>query len=155
MFWRTKEGLKVGTSVLADYNGDGALESIVKDERLTRLRMTDVIDGTSHTIAVGEAAYFIDFQDFPFWMGTFIEDGSTLFKTEEVINCNAAALGFPLSAEDVDNFPNDDCAYSWHPGGAFFGFVDGSVHFLTEDLELRTFMMLGDRSDQQIMAQYE
>ena len=155
MFWRTLEGLKVGTSVQADYNGDGVLETIVKDERLTRLRMTDVIDGTSNTIAVGEAAYFLSFADFPYWMGVFKEDGSALFKTENPINCNAAGVSLPLTEDTVQRFPDDDCAYSWHPGGAFFGFVDGSVHFLTEDLELRTFMMLGDRSDQQIMAQYE
>jgi hypothetical protein len=155
MFWRTAEGLKVGTSVQADYNGDGILETIVKDDRLTRIRMTEVVDGTSNTIAIGEAAYFINYQDFPYWAGTFIEDGSVLFKTEEVINCNVSGVAFPLSAEDVSIFPNDDCSYSWHPGGAFFGFVDGSVHFLSADLELRAFMLLGDRYDQQILASYE
>jgi prepilin-type N-terminal cleavage/methylation domain-containing protein len=155
MFWRTSEGLKEGTPVLADYNGDGINETVKKDGSFSRIRMTDVTDGTSHTIAIGEAAYFINFQDFPYWMGTFIEDGSVLFKTEEVINCNVGTVGFPLDAETVQLFPNDDCTYSWHQGGAFFGFVDGSVHFLSEDLELRTFMLLGDRYDGQIMNSYE
>ena len=147
MFWRTSEGLRVGTSVQADYNGDGVLETVVKDERLSRLRMRNVPDGTSNTIAIGEAAYTLDITNFPYWMGTFVEDGSILFKTEDVINCNAAGLGFPLSSEEVNLFPDDDCAFSWHPGGAFFGLVDGSVQFLTEDLDLRVFMLLGDRID--------
>ncbi len=157
MFWRTAEGLKApSTDTQADYNGDGVLENIVKEESLTRIRMTDVMDGTSHTIAIGEAAYFLSFADFPMWMGTFFEDGSTLFKTISAINCNMAGASFPLATkEEVEKFPNDDCAYSWHPGGAFFGFVDGSVHFLTEDLDLTTFAMLGDRYDQQILRPYD
>lgn len=155
MFWRTKEGLKVGTKDQVDFNGDGVLDDIVKDESLRRIRMTDVIDGTSNTIAIGEAAYSLGYEDFPIWMGTFIEDGSVLFKTIDPINCNMAGASFPLSPEDVERFPNDDCAYSWHPGGAFFGFVDGSVHFLTEELELTTFALLGDRYDQQILRPYE
>jgi prepilin-type N-terminal cleavage/methylation domain-containing protein len=156
MFWRTGEGLKIGIKdTQADYNGDGVLEDIIKDESLTRIRMTDVIDGTSNTIAVGESAYFINYTDFPIWMGTFFEDGAVLFKTKDVINCNAAGLTFPLTDETKDRVANDDCSYSWHPGGAFFGFVDGSTHFLTEDLDLTTFAMLGDRYDQQVLKPYE
>lgn len=147
MFWRTSEGLKIGTAVKADYDGDGVLENIVKEDSYKRVQMRNVLDGTSRTIAIGEAAYTTSVENFPYWMGAYVEDGSILLKTEDVINCNAPNVGFPLSPEDAELFPNDDCAYSWHPGGAFFGFVDGSVHFLTEDLELRVFMLLGDRVD--------
>ena len=147
MFWRTEEGLKIGTSVQADYDNDGVLETIIKDESYNRIALRNVTDGTSNVIAIGEAAYTTGIQDFPYWMGAYTEDGSILFKTEDVINCNAAGQSFPLPSDLIDLFPNDDCAYSWHPGGAFMGYVDGSVHFITEEIDLRIFMLLGDRLD--------
>ena len=83
-----------------------------------------------------------------------------------MINCNLGGpRAFPLSDPEIDTINKainnadtadinaDDCAYSWHPGGAFFGFVDGSVHFLTDNLELRTFRLLGDRLDGEIIGE--
>ncbi len=81
------EGLKVG-ACSADYNGDGQLEVIPK-EAYTRIRMQDVEDGTSKTIAIGEAAYTVDIDDYPMWMGSWKEDGSVLFKTRDMVNCNS------------------------------------------------------------------
>jgi prepilin-type N-terminal cleavage/methylation domain-containing protein len=154
MFWRTAEGL-LTSSCSADYNGDGVLESVIKDA-YTKIRMKDVADGASHTIALGEAAYFVSVEDYPMWMGTAFEDGSTLFKTRDAVNCNIGGASFPLSDWDLNRLPagsgSDDCSFSWHQGGAFFGFVDGSVHFLTEDLELRTFWLLGDRRDGELIG---
>jgi len=98
---------------------------------------------------------------FPMWMGTFTEDGSVLLKTESVINCNIGGLRtFPMTQEQANLLlpagnASDDCAFSWHLGGAFFGFVDGSVHFLTENLSLRVFWLLGDRFDQEVVPNIE
>jgi prepilin-type processing-associated H-X9-DG protein len=47
----------------------------------------------------------------------------------------------------------DDCAFSWHTGGAYFAFVDGTVRFLSEDLEIRTFWLLGDRMDDEVIQE--
>ena len=155
LFWRTSEGLRNGTCS-GDYNGDGKLD-IIEKPSFKRVRLSDVIDGTSNTIAIGEAAYFVSLEDFPMWMGTAFEDGSTLFKTRDVINCNIAGASLPLSDFDLIRLPggsaSDDCSFSRHPGGAFFAFVDGSVRFLSEDLELRTFWLLGDRMDEEIIGE--
>jgi prepilin-type processing-associated H-X9-DG protein len=161
MFWRTAEGLRTATCANVDLDGDGVLDTVNK-EPYTRIRIQDVIDGTSKTIAIGEAAYFASGNgentgDFPIWFGTAWEDGSTLFKTEDLINCNiGGARAFPLSSFESAQLPggssSDDCAFSWHRGGANFGFVDGSVHFLTENLELRLFALLGDRMDGEVIG---
>ncbi|TWT95255.1 putative major pilin subunit [Botrimarina colliarenosi] len=158
IFLRVEEMLSTNECLTADYNGDGQLNDRIEKRSTSRIRLTDVTDGTSKTIATGESAYFVDVSSFPTWAGAFYEDGAVLFKTRDVINCRlSSSLQFPLSEEVISQLPggsgSDDCSYSWHPGGAQFGFVDGSVHFLTEDLDLRVFQLLGDRRDGEIFSE--
>ena len=159
MFLRRAESLLESTCYETDYDGDGTPDGVTKG-RYTRIRVQDVLDGTSKTIAVGEAAYLASNSKadmFPSWVGTWGEDGNILFKTRDFINCGLGGgpRGFPLGPDELNQLiggpDQDDCAYSWHVGGAFFGFVDGSVHFLTENLDLRIFSLLGDRMDGQII----
>ncbi|WP_425395327.1 DUF1559 domain-containing protein [Aeoliella sp.] len=155
MFWRTGEGLRDGVFCFdIDMNGDGVLDydDIVLKTKYTSVSIRKVPDGTTNTIAVGESAYTVTHLDFPMWLGSSSEDGTTLFKTQDLINCNlGGATTYPLDEFQLQRLPGgsarDDCAISFHTGGAFFAFVDGSVHFLTENIELRTFALLGNRQD--------
>jgi type II secretory pathway pseudopilin PulG len=116
-----------------------------KTRKATRVRATDVTDGLSKTIALGESAYYIDVgngrhHDWPIWMGAYggdDPDEAVLFKTQEPseINCrispkstNSFRRNYVFGPED------DDCAFSWHDSGAFFAFADGSVRFLEESV---------------------
>ena len=156
MFWRTEEGFRPNQCTMKyDSNGDGAVNTsdVLTHERMTRVRIQDVTDGTSKTIAVGEAAYYFDPDDFPIWLGTSTEDGSILFKTESGIGCNISSIkSFPMSAQERAQLTGgeDDCAFSWHTGGALFGFVDGSVQFLNDGMDVRTFALMGDRMDGEV-----
>ncbi len=150
MFLRTEEALKTDTCN-DDVNGDGVPDLIEKG-RYPRIRLKDVSDGTSKTISVGEAAYTVSIADYPVWVGTYREDGAILFKTRDPINCGAAGDPLPLDPNRMLTAPGqaDDCSFSWHPTGALFTFVDGSVHFLAEDLDVRIFWLLGDRLDGEV-----
>jgi prepilin-type N-terminal cleavage/methylation domain-containing protein len=115
-----------------------------ENRKTTRVRISDVTDGLSKTIALGESAYYIDLgngrhHNWPVWIGAYGNDSdeAVLFKTEEPseINCrispkstNSFRRNYVFGPED------DDCAFSWHNSGAFFAFADGSVRFLDESI---------------------
>ena len=163
MFWRSAEGNSYQTCTAIDVNGDGTLD-VVDKLPYSRIRIQDVLDGTSKTIAVGEAAYF------PSGNGTtaaifpcgWAPPGkmAALYSRPRMLSiATSAQRAFPLSKEEIARLPagkaSDDCAFGWHISGVLFGFVDGSVHFLTENLELRTFALLGDRMDGEVIGTIE
>lgn len=99
--------------------------------RAFNTRIRDITDGTSNTIAVGESAYpGISGNELPTWMGGVNSDENVLFKTQWPSTINAGTTPNDFSAA-ID----DDCPFSWHTGGAQFLFADGSVTFLSENLD--------------------
>jgi prepilin-type N-terminal cleavage/methylation domain-containing protein len=123
----------------------------------TRSRPADVTDGISKTIAFGESAYYetVDLVgtaiifDWPIWLGAYGTDEAVLFKTDAnaLINC----LIVPKSIANFSRAMDDDCAFSWHEGGAFFAFADGSVHFLVEEIDIDDYRHLGSKNDGEII----
>ncbi len=131
----------------------------------TRVRPTDVTDGLSKTIAIGESAYYRSFGgqslDWPIWLGGSHDDETTLFKTDELapINCGVfpkseAGFRMPIGRDAPPGPIDDDCAFSWHQSGAFFAFADGSVHFLSEALNEETYYHLGTKDDGEVIGDY-
>jgi prepilin-type N-terminal cleavage/methylation domain-containing protein len=124
--------------------GDGVFSVIQFDASSHRRhpRMALITDGLSRTLAVGESAY-------PGWTGTVWPQwiGSTqhwyqqtLFTTRSYapINCVPSFGGqFWINAYD------NACALSHHPGICQFLFADGSVHALSEDIDLDLYEALG------------
>ncbi|MFO0428411.1 MAG: DUF1559 domain-containing protein [Planctomyces sp.] len=101
-------------------------------------KIRDVTDGTSNTLAFGEKAYVtIDGgngkRDWPVWVGPIGEDEQVTFKSE---------------AGDVMNTTvDDDSAFSQHEGGVQFTMADGSVRFISENLDTTVYFNLGARND--------
>ena len=108
--------------------------------------ISDINDGTSNTIAVGEIRPKCSWHARDGWMHI----NALWFATTCPIN-------FPNCPDEngfVDGNCNADHAWSCdmgfksrHPGGAQFVFADGSVHFLTETIDYETYQRLGDRRD--------
>lgn len=144
MLVRPEEAYHRDTCYL-DYGGQRL--AIEKEPFDPVLSMRHVLDGSSNTILLGESSYFMGESEWPIWMGAANKDEAVLFKTEFAINCNASGQSVPFAPETLARVLGDDCAYSWHVGGCNFGFADGSVHFLSEDMDLTVYRLLGDRRD--------
>jgi prepilin-type processing-associated H-X9-DG protein len=54
----------------------------------------------------------------------------------------------------MDMAINNDCAFSWHPGGAQFCFADGSVHFITQNVSMETYADLHSINDGHPLGSY-
>ena len=93
------------------------------------VRFADIRDGTSNTIALGERTVLPVYADQPARWPSWCGPGG-LSPT--------GGIGSTVSSSVYDkmNHPTDIHLFSSeHPGGANFGFADGSVHFLSETIE--------------------
>ena len=98
--------------------------------------MRDVTDGTSNTLMVGERTTFREPGEDPFY-GTW---AGIVTNTEE------AAARFVGHAEHPPNENEHPEDYgSSHRGGAQFILVDGSVHFVSENIDEGLFQALATR----------
>jgi prepilin-type processing-associated H-X9-DG protein len=116
--------------------------------RNSRIKMTDVSDGTSSTIAVVEAGGrpLVYRQRVPV-PGIANDQGIGWADSEGAFSLDGAAAdgsaeGCGLPCPVPMNRKNDNEAYSFHPGGMNCLFSDGSVRFLRESIPLATFAAL-------------
>jgi prepilin-type N-terminal cleavage/methylation domain-containing protein/prepilin-type processing-associated H-X9-DG protein len=127
---------------------------------------SDITDGTSNTILIHETAgapdpYFAgkklspsdddyaDTRDELIWVGPWASykhwrvrnhsaDGHTRFAGTCLVNCNNGQAQ----------------PYSFHPGGCQFVMCDGSVQFISENVNINTAVALFGRSDGLVVGEY-
>jgi prepilin-type N-terminal cleavage/methylation domain-containing protein/prepilin-type processing-associated H-X9-DG protein len=113
-------------------------------------------DGTSKTIAMGEVLPECNYEliRFGYW-----DSQSWYVGTPTPINwdsCRATDPPFP-NKQDCGTFFNWNTSAGFksrHPGGANFTLADGSVHFITENIDYRNYQRLGDRQDGEAVDSY-
>ena len=128
----------------------------------SRVRLTKITDGTSHTLAIGERNYiFRDWLVGADWRGspsayTQVCSGAAknvvypINADHDLIGYHVADTAAPAGA-DRSLLLNDLEFASKHSGGANFGLADGSVEFLAEELELPVLYALATRNGGEIV----
>jgi prepilin-type N-terminal cleavage/methylation domain-containing protein len=105
----------------------------------SKIRLSDVTDGPSHTIFVGEKTIAAD--DLGWMSGT----RATLRNTGSRPNTE-----IPLTPTSVGGFGSN------HFGGlVIFGFGDGSVQHLIDEIDLAVLQQLGHRADGKLLDRIE
>jgi prepilin-type N-terminal cleavage/methylation domain-containing protein len=105
-------------------------------------RFTDVTDGTSNTILIGEALTGKDYQNAWCHMDNAI---ATCAYPPNAKN--------PITGKDYppDQWFNRYAFTSAHTGGAQFAMTDGSVRFINDSIDLAVFRALGTRAGGEVV----
>lgn len=116
----------------------------------SEIRYDEILDGSSHTILVGEM--FPDFDTLGWVSGT----RATLRNTSVFEEFRARYHDAPRPRDGdpprVAAGPLDVGGFgSAHPGGAIFCFADGSCRFVAQNIKEETFERLGNRADGQLI----
>ncbi len=107
--------------------------------RNSRVRLTDVTDGTSNTLMVGELS----------WSGGYFGSWLAGISNGQALSYSAKNVAYPLTSLSIDltyDEWNDTSFGSEHTGGANFVFGDGSVQFISENVELTVYKAAASRN---------
>jgi prepilin-type N-terminal cleavage/methylation domain-containing protein/prepilin-type processing-associated H-X9-DG protein len=128
----------------------------------SKTRTKDITDGTSKTFLLGETKYQrtrdSSVDSHLGWASSAYASGASgrpgvLAATVDPINNEEASGG---STDPNFNPLNTYTRLfgSFHPGGCHFAMCDGSVHFVSENIDLVTYEHLGIRDDGKMIGQY-
>ncbi len=132
----------------ASHCGDYYIDGVFYPDSGVRIR--DITDGTSNTLAVGESTF-----ELRLWTKGAYYEGD---PEKKVCSFSSKNVRWPINSD-----PEELCYYncssgsgrcvfndayfgSRHPGGAQFAFADGSVHFLSETVDMTLYQELATRA---------
>ncbi|MCC9606271.1 DUF1559 domain-containing protein [Blastopirellula sp. JC732] len=102
-------------------------------------KFASIIDGTSNTFFCGERKFTDEAPST--WVGSVSESEYAIERILGIVDDHAP--------NDDDNHPED--FRSQHPAGTNFAFCDGSVHLITETIDLQVYRNLANRQDGQVI----
>jgi prepilin-type N-terminal cleavage/methylation domain-containing protein len=136
-YWRADATGRFGSTTSRDMewgNGIFPANRYWARTNVVRTRMADITDGTSKTMALGEA--LISWSD----KGCWVDDSATIAVTAIPMNLYKTSSNRVAFASD---WRINTGFMSNHPGGAAFGMADGSCNFLSETLDMSVYNALG------------
>ena len=160
--------------VIMDHDGNsfgvGVLEDSGVSGTFKPIRPRDVLDGLSNTVFMLESAghpvnyvlkrphasppaYFGWYGEWPDDVGMFVVPYTLDGTTPSYIHPSAGG-GTTARGTCLMNCNNNQAPYSFHPGGINVNLCDGSVRFLSETIEAKTFWSLCCRDDGNVLGQF-
>ncbi|MCA9027680.1 MAG: DUF1559 domain-containing protein [Planctomycetaceae bacterium] len=133
--------------------------------RNSSTRLRDILDGTSNTMLVGERMHEHDFDSsmmpveanstwYAALPGVFRAPGMMMMANEGPGSLVLGHVGQTMGMMVMHHTPNTTNHIvnfsSRHTGGMHFLMADGSVHFLSENVDYNTFRWLGQRADGEV-----
>ena len=153
------------TVVVRNFRGDVYLDGLFAFNQWRAI--SDVLDGTSNTLAVGESVHVSRFgihdpgYDDPnvggpvgWWHGGDC-DPPDCGPSQQVLGRGFRATKFPMNSSLLPMQPDDenDAPFgSFHSGGAQFAFADGHVQLLSDAIDMNLYQALSTRNDGEPVA---
>jgi prepilin-type processing-associated H-X9-DG protein len=151
---------------VTDYKGAGGAcngrdddGTLGKISELPWCRFATITDGLSNQLLIGEssivtgnsrtAASVTVIEDWPIWIGAPNTDESIRIngRTSNPINCGCTPNNMVIALDD-------DCAFSYHSGGAQFAFCDGSIRFISQNIAIQTYCNIHGKDDGRVTGDY-
>lgn len=126
----------------------------------SKRRFRDITDGSSNTLLLGERAW-----KYSNGSGQTTPRAALLYVMGGETDSNSHCTGYGCNYGDatattgrginLDNNGHARVSYSsLHTGGAQFALADGSVRFISENLDIITYGNLGDYDDGQVLGEF-
>jgi prepilin-type N-terminal cleavage/methylation domain-containing protein/prepilin-type processing-associated H-X9-DG protein len=123
------------------------------------MKISECTDGTSTTLLLGESLPSTDAHMLKGWYTAYGSQlATTIIPINYPVNEKDSSWCGSAGATPAYSKYNNNVAWGFrsrHRGGSNFAFVDGSVHFIAESIDHKTFQFLGCRNDGQVVGNYE
>ena len=118
-------------------------------------KLSEIMDGTSNTFAVGEILPECrdDVEIYAHDMWSYNRHATNTFANAPP-NFDTCPPFNQGACDDAGDWPASRGFKSKHPGGVQFVLCDGSVRFISEGIDLKTYHRLGERSDEQVVGKF-
>jgi prepilin-type N-terminal cleavage/methylation domain-containing protein/prepilin-type processing-associated H-X9-DG protein len=113
-------------------------------------KVSQVPDGTSHTIYMGEVRVACSAHAAEGWF--FSHNGNGIVGTVTPINYDSCLQETGVECRSWDAWGSELGFKSAHPGGAHILMGDGSVHFFQDSIDPFVYNVLGGRADGEVAA---
>jgi prepilin-type N-terminal cleavage/methylation domain-containing protein/prepilin-type processing-associated H-X9-DG protein len=119
----------------------------------SKVRLTDVVDGTSNTLMVGEMSW-TDANYYRVWTRGTYDDSDTNIDRDTTCCRNVANAFRSTPYNGADNANNTSFGSEHSGGGANFALADGSVRWVSAGISLTTYLSVASYNGGEVVSDF-